>query len=208
MTQAPGYVGLPLQITVASPQPRGVTGISVTASAAGYSAATTVGACSASGCNIVAQAPPGYVRVQVSLTDANLASVISGEFHAEADEAGAPVPVSFGGSPASVDLSVEPAEFKARATATATLRAIAYDAQGRRIIGSSPFPSPIAVSSSSSSAQLSGSSLTSPNDTIAVTFDGTGSGDVTFSGAVSGAAVESVQVPIAVSDTADLNGEH
>ena len=195
-------VTVPLQVAVAVTPSSAITGIMVVAT--GFNIGGVVasnGACTSTGCSFNATAPNDDVSLAITLTNAQGATVLDGSIRLDADEA-AMVPPSlvFGGTPATAMLSVAPAEVMLGQAGTASLEAVVYDSQGRRMIGSTAFPAPITVASSDTSGMttLLGNSIANPTATLTVNYGGgqvAGYG-VTFSGASAGVTVTSVRLAL------------
>jgi C1A family cysteine protease len=126
-------------------------------------------------------APIGGSALRIDLTDAQSHVIHSGSLHVFVQSGGASVAVAFGGTPVSVKVTAKPASFTTGTGASSTLRALVYDALGNRMIGQVAFPSPVTVTSSDGSGTitLSASTIASPNDTLALTYDGTGAATTT-----------------------------
>lgn len=107
--------------------------------------------------------------------------------------------VIFGGNPNSALLSISPAQLPYGQAATATVHVVAFDAQGRRILGSVPFTTPISITSSdqTGATTLASSTIAAPAQRIAIAYNGAADPPVEFSGGpgVVGATLALVSAP-------------
>ena len=99
-----------MQIAVAAPPSRAITGIAVSAQGLTSGAATSAsGPCTSTGCSFTATAPDEYDRLMIQLTAAGGTVVLSGTAQLHADEAAMASPqFVFGAAPARIVLSAEP----------------------------------------------------------------------------------------------------
>ena len=151
--------------------------------------------CTAGGCNLNVSAPFDAVRFAVTADDAQGNELDRDTIELDVGALRGTVSLVFGGTPASSFLSIDPAELSTGAVGQATLRAVAYDTAGERLVGSSPFPAPATISSSdrTGATSLSPGSIASPAQTMAVTYSGASIGPVTFAG---GAGITPVSLAI------------
>jgi hypothetical protein len=177
---ASAILSIGLHVTPASP----VIGVTVSAAPVdGSSAAVTAsGPCANGGCTISVGLPPSYDTLTVSLTDASGRAILTGAFNADAGSIdGTTTAIAFGGDPATATLSIDPPDFTVGTPSTAQLTLVAKDARGRRIIGSTPFTTPVAVTSSGSAAlTFAAAPFTSPASTIQLSYNGAASSPVTL----------------------------
>ena len=161
---------------------------------------TATAPCTTSGCTVTPVVPDGYDTFAVQVIDAAANVLASGELRLLAGVDGeGPATVVFGGTPAQIELSVEPAFFTQGVPATAQVTALAFDAAGRRILGSAPFPAPVAVTLASGGGALTlgGTAITAPNQSLALAYNGGALGsEPNLTGTTSGATVASVAVPV------------
>jgi len=199
---ASANVSVPLQLAVATTPSSTIAGVTVTAT--GYSIGGTVGssgACTSTGCTFNAAAPNDDVNLQIALTNAQGATVLSGSVDLDAAEATMDPPsLVFGGTPATAMLSVYPTELMLGQVETASLEAVVYDAQGRRMIGSTAFPAPIAIASTDASGAttLLGNSIANPAASLTIDYNGAqiaGFG-ATFSGTSAGLTIKPVRIAL------------
>jgi hypothetical protein len=135
----------------------------------------TQAACAPSGCTVTASAPPEYDDVSIALTDASGATLETGAVDVDAGASGAvAIPVAFGGTPASAQLSLDPVQLTIGTVQTAQLSVVAYDALGNELIGDIPFATPIALTTTgeTSDTTLGAMSITAPEQLIALNYDG------------------------------------
>lgn len=198
----PPTVSVPMQIAVAAPPSQAIAGITVSAQGLASGATTSAsGPCTSTGCSFTATAPDEYDRLTIQLTAAGGTVVLSGAAQLDAGEGAMASPqFVFGAAPARVVLSAEPMQIVLGAAGQTTIVALAYDGSNRRIIGSTPFPTPLAIASSGGggSSALTASSITNPSQTLTLTYNGAnvGSTGVTISGSTAGATVKPVTVDL------------
>jgi hypothetical protein len=139
------------------------------------------------------------VLFQIALLDPNGTVLDQDAIELDTGSVRGTVFVVFGGNPSSALLSVTPAQLSYGTAATATLHVVALDAQGRRILGSAPFTTPIPITSSdqAGATTLAGSTIAAPAQRIAISYNGAADPPVEFSGGpgVSGATLALVSGP-------------
>jgi hypothetical protein len=135
-------------------------------------------------------APAGTDTVVVSAYDGNNAggSLLGSGSVTSSVTAGqtTPVSISLDGQPSSVDLQLSNSVPPTGTSAALSLSVAAHDAQGYYIVG--PYLTPISITDNDTSSEvtLSKTTLTGSSDSITVTYSGTGSNAVTFTGTISG----------------------
>ncbi|MHB8462646.1 MAG: hypothetical protein ACYDA1_08370, partial [Vulcanimicrobiaceae bacterium] len=169
----------------------------MTVTASGFATTTSTGPCAAGSCSVSVSAPPTYVNLAVTITNASGATLDTGSFSTAADDENSALFACFGCTPAAVTLSANPIELPAGTTGTTTVDAVIYDGQGRRILGSTPFATPITLTASDPSATLASTTLTTPASTVTVSFSGAAIPGFAISGSLGGATVNPVNVMIA-----------
>ena len=197
----PSLVGggplLQVAITVSTPN-SAITGATLTVTPTnGDPAVSTTRACAAAGCTVSVPAPIDGSTLRVDLTDSQSHIVHSGSLHVFVQSAGASVAVAFGGTPVSVKVTSNPGSFTAGTGASSTVRVLAYDALGNRMIGQIAFPSAVTVTSSDASGTvtLSGSTIAAPNNTLTLTYNGSGTATTTT---LTPSATGATAVPLSV----------
>lgn len=140
----------------------------------GADAASASRPCAAAGCSVSFASPIGGETLHVDLTDAQNLVVHSGSLYVFAQSGSSSVGVAFGGTPATIKISAKPASFITGSASSATVRVLAYGAQGNRLIGQIAFPSPVMIASSDATGTLalSGSTIAAPNDTLTLSYTG------------------------------------
>ncbi len=191
-----GYVTIPLTIGVSGATAAASTA-SVSVTANGFATTTSTGSCAAGSCSVSVSAPPAYANLAVTIANASGATLDTGSFSTEADDENGALFACFGCAPATVTLSANPIELPAGASATTTIDAVLYDGQGRRILGTTPFSTPITLTSSDPSATLSSTTLTSPAGSVSVSYSGASIPEFAINGTLAGAIVNPVNVAIA-----------
>ena len=209
-TASPGAATAAIAVSVQTTPSSAIAGITVVAAptSIGGASYTTNGACSASGCTITAAAPSDFTAFTINLTNASGATVLTGSFGEDVVADGnQPFAVTFGGTPASVDLSTAPGYFTIGQSASATLEALVYDAQDRRLIGNIPFATPIAVALNdpSGTTALSSTSIANPAQAVNFSYNGGKASTVVLTPALAGATAQALTVPIVLPPTT-LNG--
>ena len=195
-----GYVTVPLTIGVSGTTASASTA-SVTVTASGFATTTSTGPCAAGSCSVSVSAPPAYVNLAVTITSASGATLDTGSFSTAADDENGSLFACFGCTPAAVTLSANPIELASGTAGTTTLDAVLYDGQGRRILGTTPFASPITLTSGDPSATLASTTLTTPASTVTVSFSGASIPGFAISGSLAGATVNPVNVSVVGSTT-------
>ncbi|MDH2909141.1 MAG: C1 family peptidase [Candidatus Eremiobacteraeota bacterium] len=210
----PGFIsGLttPLTFNIAIPSPGvgAVTGVSVSGNIIGQPAQTVTAPCTPTGCSVsVPNAPVGPSGYVINLTAGSsvLSTATIGQYvlyHAQS------VGLSFGGTIASVKLSVEPTTVKIGTPQNVLLTLLAYDANGNRIVGSQTLTTPVLVTAPSSApGTLPVIQFTSANQRLTFAYNGgsSGYGATTFTGTVgslTGTATLAEHIP---NDTVNVNG--
>lgn len=177
-----------LSIAVATPD-SSISQVQVSVSpVAGGAATLTAGACGSGSCTITVASSADYSIAQITLVTASGAVRNRGTVYVDPSvNKTLSVSVIFGAQPATVQLSVEPSRLESGTQSTGELSIMAFDAQGRQLIGM-PFPAPVTVAAAGDTTKLtlSGTQFTSPEDKIAFTFDGSPPGHVMFTPSISG----------------------
>ncbi len=210
----PGFISglttpLTFNITIPSPGVGAVTAVSVSGNVIGQPAQTLTAPCTTTGCSVTLPnapvGPSGYV-INLTAGSSVLSTATIGQnvlYHAQS------VGLSFGGTIASVKLSVEPTTVKIGTSQNVLLTLLAYDANGNRIVGSQPLSTPVLVTAPSGApGTLPVIQFTSANQRLTFAYNGgsSGYGATTFTdsvGSLSGTATLAEHIP---NDTANING--
>ena len=212
----PGFISglttpLTFNITIPSPGVGAVTGVSVSGNIIGQPAQTVTAPCTATGCSVtLPQAPVGPSGYVIDLTNGSnvLSTATIGQYVLYQAQS---VGLSFGGTIASVKLSVEPTTVKIGTAQNVLLTLLAYDANGNRIVGSQPLATPVLVTAPSSApGSLPIIQFTSANQRLTFAYNGgaSGFGATTFTasvGSFSGTATLAEHIP---NDTVNINGNN
>ena len=183
-----------------------ITGVTVVAkpTTIGGNSLTTSGPCTSTGCSIRANAPRDFTDFTLTLTDASGATVLTGSFGEDVVADGnQPFTVTFGNTPASIALSSTPAYLTIGQSGNATIEVLAYDAQGRRILGNAPFTVPvtIALHDPSGSTSLATTTIANPSQTVTLAYSGASGSTAVLTPTLAGATVEPLEVPIVLGPT-------
>lgn len=192
-----GYVTLPISLKLVGSSASAVTA-TVTASAPNFVSALSTGSCGSGSCTISVSAPPATTSLRIALASAGGSILDTGTALIEADDdANNPPAFCFGCAPATVTLSADPMTLPPGVAGTSTITPLAYDSQGRRIIGSTPFATALALTSSDPSATLTQTTLASPSQMALVSYDGADVPMFAIDGTLAGAIVTPVQISVA-----------
>lgn len=210
----PGFISglttpLTFNITIPSPGVGAVTGVSVSGNIIGQPAQTVTAPCTPTGCSVsVPNAPVGPSGYVINLTAGStlLSTATIGQYvlyHAQN------VGLSFGGTIASVKLSVEPTTVKIGTPQTVLVTLLAYDSNGNRIVGSQPLSTPVLVTAPSGApGTLPVIQFTSANQRLTFAYNGgsSGYGATTFTGSVGSLTGTATLVEHIPNDTVNVNG--
>ena len=189
----PGRIALPgplvvngatLQVAIAVASPNtSITGAKLTLTPTnGDTPVNFTHSCAAAGCTVSDTAPIGGATLLVQLTDSQNRVLHAGAMHVFVQSGGTSTGVAFGGTPALIKLTSQPGSFTVGVAASSTVRALAYDSQGNRMLGQVAFPTAVTISSSDSSGALtlSGNTIAAPGDTLTLTYSGSAQASTTL----------------------------
>ena len=210
----PGFVSglttpLTFNITIPSPGLGAVSGVAVSGNIIGQPAQSVTAPCTPTGCSVtIPNAPVGPSGYVINLTAGTslLSTATIGQYvlyHAQS------VGLSFGGTIASVKLSVEPTTVKIGTAQNVLLTLLAYDASGNRIVGSQPLSTPVLVTAPSNApGSLPVIQFTSANQRLTFAYNGgsSGYGATTFTGSVGSLNGTATLVEHIPNDTTIVNG--
>ncbi len=181
-------VPVTLNVVIPAANPN-VTGLTVTAGLIDEPRATTSGPCAPSGCSLTVTTPAGRSSFTLALTGSK-GIIDAGTFNRFVLNAAQTLGVSFGGTVATIGISADPTQLTAGTAGSSQLTLIANDASGNRIIGQSALATPVTVAASDNQtlAQLSATAIRTFDQRIVVTYQGSGSGYVTYTPALNGTA--------------------
>lgn len=208
-TEAPakaGYVVLPVSVAVVGSAASAATAL-VTADSPGFAPEVSAGKCSAGSCSIDVWAAPAQTTLFIALESASGGVIDTGSAPVEADDdANDPPAFCFGCTPVAVSLSADPASLPAGSPATTSISAVAYDAAGRWILGTAPFPNPIVLMSNDPSATLARTLLATPSQIVSVAYSGANVPAFAIAGTLPGAVVTPVNVDVESATPIELAG--
>ncbi|MEO6834681.1 MAG: hypothetical protein ABI231_02075, partial [Candidatus Tumulicola sp.] len=179
--------------------------LSITVTPSGGAPVSSIVNCATS-CQATIQAPAGVDRFAIALYDglnatgnilssgATTATITSGQTNS--------VNISFGGSIAKLAITADASSLRAGTAGSIPLTVVGYDADGYTIVGATPYNVPITLSLADSAAatSLSTTSMTVPNATPTLTYDGAQSGaNATITVSTTGTNSAGATVPISAS---------